>query len=151
MNEQDSFAVPFEEICAIVDRSPDAAKQPAHRARRKVRGIELDGEPIRPASGRSSTPSSLLRETATSPRWSTMLHSEIVLRADTAAMRMGSPAEARGAPAVARMFQGRAPAARPVLIDGAVGLIWAVGGRLCRSLVDWETAATSSFGSRSTA
>src|SRR3954447_8322391 len=33
----DMFAVPFEEIAAIVDRSPDAARQLASRARRRVR------------------------------------------------------------------------------------------------------------------
>jgi RNA polymerase sigma-70 factor, ECF subfamily len=34
----DMFAVPFEDIGAIVDRSPDAARQLASRARRRVRG-----------------------------------------------------------------------------------------------------------------
>src|SRR3954466_13211344 len=34
----DMFAVPFDEIAAIVDRSPDAARQLASRARRRVRG-----------------------------------------------------------------------------------------------------------------
>ena len=34
----DMFAVPFEEIATIVDRSPDAARQLASRARRRVRG-----------------------------------------------------------------------------------------------------------------
>jgi RNA polymerase sigma-70 factor (ECF subfamily) len=34
----DMFAVPFEQIAPIVDRSPDAARQLASRARRRVRG-----------------------------------------------------------------------------------------------------------------
>src|SRR5213082_654931 len=34
----DMFAVPFEEIASIVDRSPEAARQLASRARRRVRG-----------------------------------------------------------------------------------------------------------------
>jgi len=34
----DMFAVPFEEIAAIVDRSPEATRQLASRARRRVRG-----------------------------------------------------------------------------------------------------------------
>src|SRR5213078_1144221 len=34
----DVFAVPFEEIAPIVDRSPDAARQLASRARRRVQG-----------------------------------------------------------------------------------------------------------------
>src|SRR5690242_20538043 len=34
----DMFAVPFEDIAPIVERSPDAARQLASRARRRVRG-----------------------------------------------------------------------------------------------------------------
>jgi len=34
----DMFAVPFEQIATILDRSPDAARQLASRARRRVRG-----------------------------------------------------------------------------------------------------------------
>ena len=34
----DMFAVPFDEIAAILDRTPDAARQLASRARRRVRG-----------------------------------------------------------------------------------------------------------------
>src|SRR3954471_20761324 len=38
----DVFAVPFEDIATIVDRSPDAARQLAPRARRRVRGADRD-------------------------------------------------------------------------------------------------------------
>src|SRR3954453_10515460 len=38
----DVFAGPFEDIAAIVDRSPDAARQLASRARRRVRGADRD-------------------------------------------------------------------------------------------------------------
>src|SRR3954471_21746274 len=38
----DVFAVPFEDIAPIVDRSPDAARQLASRARRRVRGADRD-------------------------------------------------------------------------------------------------------------
>src|SRR5215212_3418854 len=34
----DMFAMPFDEIAPIVDRSPEAARQPASRARRRVQG-----------------------------------------------------------------------------------------------------------------
>jgi RNA polymerase sigma factor (sigma-70 family) len=36
----DMFAVPFDEIAVIVDRSPEAARQLASRARRRVQGAE---------------------------------------------------------------------------------------------------------------
>jgi len=35
----DMFAVPYDEIAPIVDRSPTAARQLASRARRRVHGI----------------------------------------------------------------------------------------------------------------
>src|SRR5919109_3921936 len=42
----DIFAVPFDEIAPIVDRSPEAARQLASRARRRVRGApEPDADP----------------------------------------------------------------------------------------------------------
>jgi RNA polymerase sigma-70 factor (ECF subfamily) len=58
-----------------------------------------------------------------------LLDPDVVLEADAAAVRMGSPAEVRGAVAVAGTFSGRAQAARPALIDGVVGVVWAVKGR----------------------
>jgi len=45
----DMFAVPFEEVAPIVERSPAAARQLASRARRRVRGTApvLDTDPVR--------------------------------------------------------------------------------------------------------
>jgi ketosteroid isomerase-like protein len=57
-----------------------------------------------------------------------LLDPDIVLRADAAAARLGAPAELRGADAVAATFSGRAQGARPALIDGEPGAVWAVGG-----------------------
>ncbi len=42
---------------------------------------------------------------------------------------MGAAREVRGAAAVAQTFSGRARAAQPALVNGAVGLVWASGGR----------------------
>src|SRR3954471_14470386 len=39
----DIFAVPFEDIAPIVDRSPAATRQLASRARQRVRGADPDG------------------------------------------------------------------------------------------------------------
>jgi len=44
-------------------------------------------------------------------------------------VRAGASSELRGAAEVAGTFAGRARVARPALIDGAVGLVWAPGGR----------------------
>jgi RNA polymerase sigma factor (sigma-70 family) len=125
----DMFAVPFEEIGAIVGRSPNAAKQLASRARRKVqgRGAASDADPARQrevvnaflAASRSGDFDALVA----------VLDPDVVLVADSAAVGMGSPEETRGAAAVAGTFSGRALAAQPALVDGAAGVVWAVGGR----------------------
>jgi hypothetical protein len=53
----------------------------------------------------------------------------VVLRADHAAAPAGASREVRGAAAVAGTFAGRARFARPALVDGAAGAVWAPGGR----------------------
>jgi RNA polymerase sigma-70 factor, ECF subfamily len=124
----DMFDVPFEEIAPIVGRSPAAARQLASRARRRVRGVEAapDADQARQravvdaflAAARSGDFQALLA----------MLDPDVVLRSDRAAMQVGASGELRGAAAVADTFAGRARAARPALIDGAAGLVWAPGG-----------------------
>ena len=42
---------------------------------------------------------------------------------------MGADREVVGTRAVAGVFSGRAAAARPALIDGAAGAVWAQGGK----------------------
>jgi hypothetical protein len=125
----DIFAVPFDEIGPIIGRSSTAAKQLASRARRKVRGTDAapDADPARQrqvvdaflAASRGGDFDALVG----------LLDPDVVLEADAAAVRMGSPAEVRGALAVAGTFSGRALAARPALIDGVVGVVWAIDGR----------------------
>jgi len=124
----DLFGVPFEEIAPIVDRSPAAARQLASRARRRVQGAPPpDADLARQravvdaflAASRQGNFEALVA----------LLDPDVVLRADPAAVRTGAAAEARGAAAVAGTFSGRARAARPALVDGAPGAVWAPGGR----------------------
>jgi RNA polymerase sigma factor (sigma-70 family) len=125
----DMFAVPFEEIAAIVGRSPAAARQLASRARRRVQGAATvpDADLTRRraivdaflAASRGGDFEALLA----------VLDPDVVLRADDAAVEMGAKREVRGAPAVAETFSGRARAARPALLDGTLGLVWSQGGR----------------------
>jgi len=126
----DMFAVPFDEIAAIVGRSPAAARQLASRARRRVQGAATDAPADRArqravvdaflAASRQGDFDALLA----------LLDPDVVLRADEAAVRTGGvAAEVRGAAAVAETFAGRARAAQPALVDGTVGLAWAPGGR----------------------
>jgi RNA polymerase sigma-70 factor (ECF subfamily) len=121
------FAVPFEEIAPIVERSPVATRQLASRARRRVQEARVQpGEISRRrevvaaflAAAREGDFDALL----------TMLDPDIVLRADHAAAQLGADAEAIGARAVAGIFSGRAKALRPALIDGAPGAVWTYRG-----------------------
>jgi RNA polymerase sigma-70 factor (ECF subfamily) len=59
-----------------------------------------------------------------------LLDPDVVFRADPVAARMGGTAEIRGAAAVAGTFKGRAQAARPALVDGAVGVAVVLQGRV---------------------
>jgi RNA polymerase sigma-70 factor (ECF subfamily) len=131
----DTFGVPFEEIGTILDRSPDAAKQLAHRARRKVRGVDHTSDPD-PARQRLVVEAFLAASRGGDfDALVALLHPDVVLRADLTAVRMGAIETVTGAPAVAATFSGRAQAATLALIDGRVGLVWAVGGR---PRVVWE-------------
>jgi hypothetical protein len=58
-----------------------------------------------------------------------VLDPDVVLRADETARRTGALDGIRGAQGVAQQFFGRAQAARPALIDGSIGLLWAPRGR----------------------
>jgi RNA polymerase sigma-70 factor (ECF subfamily) len=131
----DMFAVPFEEIAPIVGRSPDAARQLASRARRRVRAA--------PATGAASEMDAAAdrvrqREVVTAflaaarggdfHALLAVLDPDVVLRADEAAVAMGSPTLVRGARSVAETFAGRARAARPMLVDGLAALVWSSEG-----------------------
>jgi RNA polymerase sigma factor (sigma-70 family) len=126
----DMFDLPFDEIAPIVGRTPAAARQLASRARRRVQGAERPDETELTrkrkivdaflAAARGSDLQGLLA----------VLDPDVVFRADDTAARLGDARELRGANAVARSFLGRAQAARPALIDGAVGVVVAPSGRL---------------------
>jgi RNA polymerase sigma-70 factor (ECF subfamily) len=135
----DMFDLPFEDIAPIVGRSPAAARQMASRARRRVQGKPPSPEADRArqrkvvdaflAASRAADFSALL----------SILDPDVVLRADAAAVAgslarasAGAPVLApqiRGSEAVAKTFAGRASAARPAIVDGDVGLVYAPGGK----------------------
>jgi RNA polymerase sigma-70 factor (ECF subfamily) len=125
----DMFAVPFEEIAAMVNRSPEATRQLASRARRRVREAAPSPDP------------DLCRQRAVVDAYFAaaregdleglvaVLHPEVVLRAHR---RDGDPRELHGAAQVAggamaaRRF---APYVRPALVNGAAGVVAFDGGQ----------------------
>jgi RNA polymerase sigma-70 factor (ECF subfamily) len=135
----DMFDLPFEEIAAIVGRTPVATRQLASRARRRVQGAppapDADLDRKRKivdaflTASRAGDFEALL----------TMLDPDVIAHSDTFAVRMGAQPEVRGATAVATLFKGRAQAARPALIDGDIGFAVRFGGEL-RIVVTLEFA-----------
>ncbi|MGW5530726.1 sigma-70 family RNA polymerase sigma factor [Streptomyces xanthochromogenes] len=126
----DLFAVPFEEIATIVDRTPAAARQLASRARRRVQGRAPSPSADRTrrrevveafiAAARGGDFEALLA----------LLDPDVVLRADTGAMP--GTKLVRGARKVAEQaytFRKFAPLNRVVLVNGEPGIVGVSEGR----------------------
>jgi RNA polymerase sigma factor (sigma-70 family) len=126
----DIFAMPFDEIARVVDRSEAATRQLASRARRRVRGASAARDPDLDrqrevvdaflSASRAGDFDALL----------TVLDPEVVFRADRALISGGAAAEVRGAPVVARQFLARARGARAAQVNGSVGVVVGRQGRL---------------------
>jgi RNA polymerase sigma-70 factor, ECF subfamily len=126
----DLFSVPFEQIAPIVDRSRDAAKQLASRARRRVRGAS----PPDAAPNRSLVAAFLDAARGGDVRaLLTLLAPDVVRTTDAA----GMPAEVRGVRDVLgeiAVFGRRARFADVARIDGAAGIVVAPQGTLQAAL-----------------
>jgi len=124
----DMFGVPFDEVAAIVGRSPAAARQLASRARRRVQGTDAV------ASGDQNRQREIVDAFLAASRGGDfealllLLDPDVVLRADQAVVQMGAPAEVAGATAVAGTFAGRARATRTALLSGNPGAVWTQRG-----------------------
>ncbi|MEV0431403.1 RNA polymerase sigma factor SigJ [Micromonospora sp. NPDC049836] len=128
----DMFGVPFDEIGALIERSPAAARQLASRARRRVQGRAPAPDPDLSrqravvgaflAAARDGDFDGLLA----------VLHPDVVLRADGGTTRARHTTVLTGARTVAAQaptFGRFSPFARPVLVNGAAGVLVAVAGR----------------------
>jgi RNA polymerase sigma-70 factor (ECF subfamily) len=138
----DVFAVPFEQIGPILDRTPAAAKQLASRARHRLRSAPAqpgatagDGGPAAasPAGGadlaRQWTVVNAFRAASREGDFEgllAILAPDIVLRADAGEGPLGPSLLIRGAREVmaqSRRFASLGRFARPVLVNGAPGLL----------------------------
>lgn len=125
----DVFAVPFDDIAPIVERTPDATRQLASRARRRIQGsgganVDLARhQQIIDAFKAASVNGDFQALLA-------LLDPGVVFRPDATALRMGAPSERQGLNAVATEFDGRAHGAQRALVSGRPGLAWAPGGQV---------------------
>jgi RNA polymerase sigma factor (sigma-70 family) len=128
----DMFAVPFDEIASILDRSPDAVRQLASRGRRRVRGARLEPDADLAEQRRVAEAFMRAARDGDFEGLLAVLDPDVVVRADRAIPK-DAPLEVRGARNVAERalyFRELAPFARPVLVNGAAGYLVAPQGRL---------------------
>jgi RNA polymerase sigma factor (sigma-70 family) len=115
----DVFAVPFEDIALIVDRSPAAARQLASRARRRVRGADRDA----PTADREVVDAFVAAaRDGDFERLLAVLDPDVVLRADDGGGALRIIEGARAVATSAR-FGAAGRVAHPAIVDGAVGFV----------------------------
>ena len=133
----DLFAVPFDEIATIVDRTPEATRQLASRARRRVQGgtPAADADPARSravvdaffAAARGGDLDGLVA----------LLDPDVVLRSDGGTARPVATALVHGAEAVAGravLFSNPAADLVPAVIDGCAGVVVVVDGEVVTTM-----------------
>jgi RNA polymerase sigma factor (sigma-70 family) len=131
----DLFAMPFEEIGPIVGRSPEAVRQLASRARRRVRGAPAATDAQRQREVLDAFMSAV--RDGNLRRLLAVLDPGAVIRIDAATALSGEAREVRGAAAWANQFIAMSRGLRfvePALINGSIGLILAPRGKLSRAL-----------------
>jgi RNA polymerase sigma factor (sigma-70 family) len=149
----DMFDLPFEEIGPMVGRTPQAARQLASRARRRVKGAEVaspERDPTRQrevvdaffAAGRAGDFEALVA----------LLHPDVVLRADFSPSRPDRSGVFRGLAAVAGQARGadRAAVVHPALVNGSAGAVITLRGRpfalLAFTIADGKIVEIDAYG-----
>jgi RNA polymerase sigma-70 factor (ECF subfamily) len=130
----DLFAMPFPEVAAVLGRSPEATRQLASRARRRVRGAP---SPDRAADlSRQREVVSAFLAASRGGDLSTLvglLDTNVTLTADALASPGGKVLHLEGAERVSRgalAASTRAGSSQLALVDGNVGVVFAPAGRL---------------------
>ncbi|GKQ39445.1 sigma-70 family RNA polymerase sigma factor [Streptomyces sp. A012304] len=129
----DLFAVPFDAIAPLIERTPAAARQLASRARRRVGG--RTPSPAADAARQRAAVEAFLAATRAGDFEAlvTLLHPDVVLTADRFVVPTPQPVTVTGARPVAEgamAATGRARFTGLALLDGRVGLAMAPLGRL---------------------
>lgn len=134
----DVFGASFEEIAPIVDRSSEAARQLASRARRRVQGASQATSADLKSQRALVDAFSAALQNGDVDALIAVLDPDVVVRVDGAAAAAGKPVEQRGAQVWARQAvqfgKGALRFARPALVDGAIGLVLAPRGSLVRAV-----------------
>ena len=129
----DMFDLPFDEIAAMVGRSPDAARQLASRARRRVSGVESPA-PDADLTRQREVVDAFFRAARGGDFEAlvAVLDPNVVARADFGDWRPALSRVARGAEAVARQAMlGAFPKAQlhAAVVNGAAGMVITLDGK----------------------
>ena len=128
----DVFGMPFDAIAPIVERTPEAARQLASRARRRVQ--ERKATPDADVEAQRAIVDAFVAAAREGdlPRLVAVLDPEVLLRGDAGDVLVGRSLEIRGADPVARRAQGFARIGLqqlPALVNGAAGLVCLLDGK----------------------
>jgi len=127
----DVFGMPFEEVAPIVERTPEAARQLASRARRRVQARNATPDADMAVQRRVVDAFCAAAQSGDLNRLVAVLDPDVVLRADGGASPSGS-IEVRGAQQVARRaeaFERLGLLRRPILVNGVAGVVCLLEGR----------------------
>ncbi|HWU11738.1 MAG TPA: RNA polymerase sigma factor SigJ [Streptomyces sp.] len=128
----DMFAVPFDDIAPMIERSPEAARQLASRGRRRVQGQAPAPDPDLPRQRRVVDAFFAAARDGDFDALVAVLHPDVVLRSDGGRGPARLTTVITGARAVAGQaitFGRLYPFARPALVNGAAGVVVAAHGR----------------------
>ncbi|HKA98096.1 MAG TPA: RNA polymerase sigma factor SigJ [Streptosporangiaceae bacterium] len=123
----DVFAVPFDDIAEVIDRSPDSARQLASRARRRVQAAP---QPDRDAALQRRVVDAFLAAARAGDFEALVqvLDPDVIFRTDTGPTSPLARPPLAGSGPVARRVLGTAPRfvnlARPVLVNGEAGALF---------------------------
>ena len=119
----DVFAVPFDEIAPIVDRTPEAARKLASRARRRIQQARPQPD-VELAAQRDVVDAFFAAGRAGDfERLIAVLHPDVVLRGDFGGDRMHVISGADAVAAQAKLYGGPDREVRPATINGAAGAV----------------------------
>ncbi|WP_330300942.1 sigma-70 family RNA polymerase sigma factor [Streptomyces sp. NBC_00503] len=129
----DMFAVPFDEIAPMIDKTPVATRQLASRARRRVQGQAPAPDPDLGRQREAVNAFFAATREGDFGALVAILHPDVILRADGRLGRTRRAVVLNGAESVASQaagYRSLAPFVVPALINGAAGVVVIAKGKL---------------------
>jgi RNA polymerase sigma factor (sigma-70 family) len=133
----DSFGVAFDDIAPIVQKTPEATRQLASRARRRIRREPNVSDTELNAHRELVTRFLAALRAGDIEALVTLLDPDLIVRVDAAAAASGRQVEVHGArtwATTAVAFASLLQHVEIALVDGSVGVVHAPGGKLARVL-----------------